>query len=105
VLTPKEHIDMNIFEKQEAWQAKQDAARRADETKRDARNFRVNLFTLIFTGLASLTAVVAAFFAGWSATHPDPNPNAASVPKPPAASIQHDSAAPATTGAAKGTAR
>jgi hypothetical protein len=48
-LTPKEHIDMNVFERQKIWETK---------------NFRINLLLMLFTAVAAVAA-------WWFATHPN----------------------------------
>jgi hypothetical protein len=73
-LTPKEHIDKNLLEHQQAWQderSKEDARR---EDRRDTKNFRLNCVLVI-------VAVVSAVAAWWSATHPTAIP----IPQPPTA--------------------
>lgn len=58
-LSPKEHLDMDLFARQQAWQ---DERNRREES-RDAKNLRLNL-------LLVLAAVAAAVAAWWSAMHP-----------------------------------
>jgi cytoskeletal protein RodZ len=76
-LSPKEHIDMNILERQQAWQA-----------RRDSKDFRLNCL-LVVVAVASMCA------AWWAALHPTVIP----IPQRPtiqqnATPIPHQSGTP-----------
>ena len=86
-LTPKEHIDMNIFERQRAWQADQDAIRRADEARRDDKNFRLNLALVVATIVATIIAAIAAVAAWWAALCPPREKAPVINIQPPAVSV------------------
>ncbi len=84
-LSPKEHIDMDLLEKQQVWDDERDKRQQAWQEERDARNLRVNRWLVLAAVISALAALASAFFAGWSATHP----TVITIPQPPHAQIGH----------------